>query len=190
MLFEIQSHGILEEILVMSSNPIVDRKHCDEFMKTYAQALLTWQVVEQNIFFIFSHVVRSNAQYPVVSALYHTVINFNARLEMVDAAMQIAYQGNPKLDEWRSLLMELTGCVKFRNKLAHSTLFIHKSKEINTLRLAPSAFDVRDGQDVNYTLKQIDGWKKRFRELALKTAKYAESINAIVPDHRTIYSIG
>jgi hypothetical protein len=174
----------------MSSNLIVDRRHCDEFMKTYAQALLTWQVVEQNIFFIFSHVVRSNAQYPVVSALYHTVINFNARLEMVDAAMQIAYQGNPKLDEWRSLVMELTGCVKFRNKLAHSTLIVHKNREIKTLRLAPSAFDVRDGQDVNYTLKQMAGWKKRFRELGLKTATYAESINAVVPDHRNIYSLG
>lgn len=169
-----------------SENPIVDPKHYAEFMQAYARGLLVWQMVEQNLFFIFSHLINSNAQTPVVSAVYHTVINFNARLEMTDAAMKMAFHGSPKLGEWETLIKTMNTCSKLRNKLAHSTLILHTNHGNKSLRLSPSAFDVREGQDSEYTLGQIADWGIQFKQLALSLADFSSSIQIKLPDHRSI----
>src|SRR5208282_1097349 len=106
----------------MAQNPIVDQEHFTEFMTVYAQICLAWQLVEQNIYFILCSLVKSAAPTPVVSAVYHSIINFNTRLDAVDASMKMAFRGNAKLQEWEELLGNIFNCSKHRNKVAHSTI--------------------------------------------------------------------
>jgi len=175
--------------LALTSGPIVDPAHHIEFMKVYASSLLLWQIVEQNLFLLFSHIVQSSSKAPVTSAIYHSIINFSTRLSMIDEAMKMVYLNKPELGEWKKLTQRVDSMSRNRNRIAHSTLKVHKETKTGkkSFRLASSIFDLRDGKDSEYTLSQMKDWQDKFAGLAFELSDFLRKVGASVPKHRPEY---
>lgn len=170
---------------------IVPKEHHGDFMVTYAKGHLTWQLVEQALFMAFSTLVNTKRNAPIPSAIYHTLISFNSKVEVIDACLQVAYKDDPRLIEWADLQKKLLRSAKHRNRLAHSTLKIHTSKkrgaqETKSLRLAASLFDMTPGEKSEYTLSQMKTWLDEFTDLSLEVSDFAQKLGGTMPLHRQI----
>jgi hypothetical protein len=145
--------------------PIPTEEHVNEFLQTFARAILAWGYVEMNLYLIFQTLMVSRRK-EAVSAAYHSVINLKARLDMVNATAEIMISGS-MLDEWKSLARKVSNNSGKRNALAHLLLQGHfnGAKDI-TLRSNPSIFDVRKAKLKDYDLNQIAEFHDSFRKLA------------------------
>lgn len=135
----------------------------DEFLYALAAAILAWQPVEGAIFLIFNFLVGPHKNPNVLSAVYHSVINQNIRLKMIDSAAAIVLKGDPYLAEWEKLSRRVSKASGNRNVLVHFGLVTHMSKgETRSLRLQPSIFDVTEEPGLEYDIKQIREWHDSF----------------------------
>ena len=158
----------------------VDEQHAKEFFEAYGRAMLGWQYVEQNLFLIFSSLVRGRDHH-IVSAAYHSIVSLNSKLEMITEAMQVAFPETPLLAEWRRLRRTINDRAKNRNTLAHYMLLGHLPKEAEgsvTLRLAPSLFDVRHKRRGEFDIKQIEAWDASFDDLTHKLEAFGKKMAA------------
>jgi hypothetical protein len=73
------------------------------------------------LFRVFVHFSRSPTY--IASAIFHSVINFNIKLAMTDAAAQIALRHESALlAEWNNLQNQMGKRAKRRNELVHFML--------------------------------------------------------------------
>jgi hypothetical protein len=59
----------------------IDEAHKREFFESYGRAMLSWQSVELELFFVFHSIIRAH-DHRIASAAYHAVTNLNTRLQM------------------------------------------------------------------------------------------------------------
>jgi hypothetical protein len=88
------------------------------FFEAVGRAFGQWQHVEMQLFRVYARLVRpDNAE--VASAAFHSVINFNVRLGMTNAAAHVALAGGSALALWNPLYNRAGRQAKRRNELAH-----------------------------------------------------------------------
>jgi hypothetical protein len=158
----------------MIGKSVLKQKDQDEFLHALAIAILSWQKVEGALFLIFYFLVGPHrhpkvllSAYPsVLSAVYHSVINLNIRLKMIDAAAVIVLKDNIHLDKWKKLYERVRRQAVRRNELVHFGLVCHIGEKGNELRLKPSIFDVTQESHREYDLKQLKAWHESFIALA------------------------
>lgn len=154
----------------MSLSPASEptEEHIQEFLETFAKAVLHWGYVEMQLFLIFSVLVGARNS-EVASAVYHSVVNFRTRLTMIDSAAEVALQGNSLLEEWKRLSSTTNKRAQKRNSLAHLMVAGNlKNASSVELCLRPSIFDVRKAQAKEYDLKQIREFRDSFQDLVQK----------------------
>lgn len=162
----------------------VSEEHEKEFLETVARSILEWQYVENNLFHIFSSLIRGRDHH-LVSAAFHSVISLNARLGMIDAAAQLALAATVLLDEWNRLEKAVRAHMKKRNALVHFQVMGNIPPEADgpvTLRLTPSIFDVRiNRKRPEYDLKQIEDFGRSFDKLASELDQFCKRLLASLP---------
>ena len=92
------------------------------FQAALGSAVAAWQLVEMMLQFTFQAVIESPHR-SAVSAVYHSVVNFRARLEMIDAAMEKKHGGTDILNEWKAISGTVSKQSRRRNNLAHSIIY-------------------------------------------------------------------
>ena len=143
---------------------IPEEPDVDAFLYALAAAVLAWQPVEKTLFLIFNFLVGPHKNPNVLSSVYHSVVNLNIRLTMIDGAAAVVLKGDPYLAEWEKLSKRVTKAAKNRNILVHFGLVRHKHSKgkPDSLRLEPSAYDVTEEPGLQYDLKQIREWHDSF----------------------------
>jgi hypothetical protein len=137
-------------------------EHERVFFETLGRAFGLWQYVEMQLFRVYTRLLRpDNAE--VASAAFHSVINFNTRLGMTNAAAHVALAaGSPALSVWNALYNRAGRQAKRRNELAHFTVVYGVNpptpSEFGPF-LQPSVFDVTERETARQ--QRIDSSKIR-----------------------------
>jgi hypothetical protein len=161
-----------------------DPKTEQEFYAALGYALSRWQKVEMELFRVYERVVGTASL--ASRAAFHSIINFNSRLGMTNAAAEISLANTPQLDEWRALSKELDKMVRKRNILAHfvvvqrfSITAKHGPDPRNgELFLQPSFYDLKNNLTMSeqqrkaYDLKYLQSVAVCFEELKLKVFNF------------------
>ena len=153
-----------------------------DLLLAHSFALVGWQFVETNIFFIFAHLIRSHNG-RAMSAAYHSVINLNTRLDMIDSAAHVILAGKPLLDEWNRLLKRIKERASRRNDLAHFGLSMlsETSDTPGKTILISSIFDTREDKPREYDIKQIREISHSFSALKTDLDAFLEKLSKVAP---------
>jgi len=103
----------------MSDKP----KDYDEFISQIGKTLIQWNAVEQQLFEIFVHALYSPTK-EVSYAVYSSVINFNIKRDMVDAAVLACLKPDDDeskdiIKKWKTVYRGLKKLGPIRNHVAH-----------------------------------------------------------------------
>ena len=113
------------------------------FFEALGRAIGNWQLVEMELFRVYERLVRCENS-GVASAAFHSIIGFRIRLDITDAAAEVALQ-EPLLSAWRTLSARTVRQSKRRNSLAHFVVVYGVNPPAMAAYgpfLRPSIFDV------------------------------------------------
>ena len=155
----------------------------NEFLLAYAHAILSWQHVEKTLFQIFALVIRST-QYNALSASFHSIINTNARLDVVDAALRSVFNdGSDEIKEWTPLRKRIRKHAGRRNAMAHGMLTMHTdsspfpaSVPPDTTYLRRSFQDALASTDEEFDLKKIKESQELFTMLTMDLIEFTNKL--------------
>lgn len=92
-----------------------------EFFAALGEAIAEWYWVELRLFYMISRLLGFK-DIKAAGAAFSAVVNFNARLQMVESAFQTAIQDEELRAEWRRLHRRLKKHARKRNGIAHLTV--------------------------------------------------------------------
>jgi hypothetical protein len=113
----------------------------ERFYGALGKAVTQWQEVEQALAMIFldAHTQSTRLR---ANVIFHTVLSFETRLDMVDAALK-ASRGTKFLAKWQTLFNRCSKRARRRNQLAHFGLMVDpKRRPGYRYHLRPSIFDL------------------------------------------------
>lgn len=162
---------------IMRYNP-----HQLEFYATLGLAITSWAHVERALFFVYFRAVGSPAS-QVPSAAFFSIINFNAKLSMVDSVMTWRYDSYPEvLERWVNISNKLRKRARRRNELAHWQLLIDSTEGNHAHRLTPQLFDpnpFKGGKERQFhTVTDIEAMTKKFNECRQELDDLADDLEA------------
>lgn len=150
------------------------------FHQEIGRALGKWYRVEMELFRIFDQLAGGNR--PINSAIFHAVINLNARIDMMDEVAMVALRQEPaRLKEWFALSKKVGKRARKRNHLVHHMPlmnFAEKSPD-DVWQLHPSQFDISirtEKQRQVYTTKRIRETAAEFEALGQDLFKFLGKI--------------
>lgn len=157
----------------------VDEAHERQFFEYYGRAMLSWQSVELELFFIFHSIIRAQ-DHLIASAAYHAITNLNTRLEMITESLKVALPDPSLQQEWTKLRKKIAKRAARRNLLAHYTPGGHVSKDsmTATVRLERSRYDARDKDRQQIDLKEIAEYERLFHDLAGVIRTFGNKLDA------------
>ncbi len=146
------------------------------FFEALGRAFGQWQHVEMQLFRVYARLIRpANAE--VASAAFHSVINFNTRLGMTNAAAHLAVAGSAMLSTWNPLYNRAGRQAKRRNELAHFAVVYGvnppTASEFGPF-LQPSVFNVTERQTAKE--KRID--VNKIRDAGNSFTRLADDLRA------------
>jgi hypothetical protein len=146
------------------------------FFEAVGRAFGQWQHVEVQLFRVYARLVRpDNGE--VASAAFHSVINFNTRLGMTNAAAHVALAGTSSLSVWNPLYNRAGRQAKRRNELAHFAV-VYGVNPPNPSEfgpfLQPSVFNVVERDTAKK--KRIDAF--RIRDASNSFTRLADDLRA------------
>jgi hypothetical protein len=162
-----------------------------EFYGTLGHAIVTWANVERALYFVYLRTVGSPISL-VPNAAFFSIINFNAKLSMVDNAMAVRYYHYPDvLNRWSNIKNRLGKRAKKRNNLAHwQLLVVVKDNGDMVHTLTPQIFDPNPSSGAadrpSYTVADVHSMDLKFRECARELEQLADDLHATPrPEFRT-----
>ena len=146
------------------------------FFEAVGRAFGLWQHVEMQLFRIYARLIRpENAE--VASAAFHSVVNFNTRLGMTNAAAHIVLTGSAALAVWNPLHNRAGRQAKRRNELAHFAVVYGVNPPTSAgfgPFLQPSVFDVTERETAKQ--KRIDA--NRIKDAGDSFTRLADDLRA------------
>lgn len=91
----------------------------EKFHAAIGRVVANWSKVETYLYRFFLLGLGSPHRRPI-SAAYHTVVNFQARLQMVDNALKFRIKSKKLSTQWATLHTRIRRKEKHRNTVAHS----------------------------------------------------------------------
>jgi hypothetical protein len=161
---------------------MIDEAEEKAFLEKYARAMLSWQYVEAKLFFLFLALVRGKND-RIVSAAYHSISGFGARIGMITAAINVSLSPVEEAKEWKSLRKRIEESAGNRNALAHSMALGHQPETgPAALMLKRSIFDTRaGGNQEEYNIGHLELWEREFSQLADDIQVYLDKVTASLP---------
>ena len=143
------------------------------------RSITSWQSVESGLFLLYAKLIAS-PNLAAVSASYHSIMNFNIRLDLVDAAAQIMLEKSPYLDSWNKLRERCETASRLRNKLAHFTVVTDTRKNVrHKVYLTPTFYDSTTNRKYRKKARPRLNWKEvlkyegRFERLSLELERFS-----------------
>ena len=155
-------------------------------------ALSTWQNVEEQHYHLFLRFLGVS-EGPIPSVVYFSVESFDARRNMVDRMARYFLSTSELNRKWGELNKELKDANDARNSIAHYGIYwtayeraVAESVELEIRgpAIGPSHYNRVSAilgrtthPDHNLDADKIDGWIRRFSELADRIAKFREALS-------------
>ncbi|HMJ49847.1 MAG TPA: hypothetical protein VK440_04680 [Burkholderiales bacterium] len=149
------------------------------FFNAYCRAFLSWQFVEAKLSQVFSHFVFAKSR-STMMASYHSVLNLNARLGLIDSAARTLLKGEYLLEEWLVLHEKVSKRAANRNRLAHFTMSTISTKNGISYQLCPTVFDPLASVH-QFDALQLEEFRDDFMELADSLGKYEDKLEVRLP---------
>lgn len=160
----------------------IEDYHSDqvEFYATLGHAITQWASVERALFLLYWHTMGEPTSAAPVAA-YFSVINFSAKLSMVDNAMIARYRNHPDiLKTWAPIKNWVGKRAKDRNELAHNQLVIDARVEgAMSHCLVPLMFNPNPalrGKNPKLTTEQIADLAIKFNQAARRLDDFWERL--------------
>jgi hypothetical protein len=147
-----------------------------EFFAALGEAISNWAWIEFWLFDLYVRIVRAEL-YEATSAAFYSVINFNSKLRMVDAAAKLALTKTEDIAEWKALRRQIDSLSKIRNDMAHRTVYTAvQFPEDRSVYLERSFTDFREGSrdffNPHYTRPRIQAHAASFEQLARRLSSF------------------
>jgi hypothetical protein len=150
----------------------------DEFVLQYGRAMLGWQRVENELFYIYWN-LNPRSKYEVASAFYEAVVGLSARVAMIDAGVAIRYEGDDRAERWKKLSTVVRKRIRDRNVLAHWTFIV--SGPDSSPHLGRPNFYFQNKRDKNkrrvYSFSDIKTMQEEFSDLAFRLWEFVEEMD-------------
>lgn len=154
------------------------KKHANDFHVAHSSALIAWQKVEDNLFFIFDSLVDSKSP-DVGSAIFYSLNGLHARLNIIQAIIEKHRNKEKLLPIWCDLYEKIKSEAKSRNNLAHcDATFNLGRKGIPSLKLDKSKFDIKS-PELKAGINQMKVWQTSFELLAPKLYEFYLNVDGI-----------
>lgn len=155
-----------------------------EFYATLGAAIGQWVHVERALFFVFTSALTEVATSKYAPAFF-AVINFNAKLKMVDATIAAEFYGeNEILAKWANLLNRLGKRARIRNALAHNQVHYVKKDGKTVFSLVTPYYDPNPtyaGNQSSLSLADIKAAAAKFRECEIELDDFANVLRGEKP---------
>ncbi|HWA12882.1 MAG TPA: hypothetical protein VHA15_07305 [Burkholderiales bacterium] len=138
----------------MKKTHVQPPNHQYSFLEVLAMAITGWQFIELNLLLIYCYLIN-NRDGRATAAAFQSVVNFNIRLNMTDAAAQVALENHKLLPEWNHLHSKLGKRSKKRNDLVHFMALPKDFSDDPEMILRSSIFDVGNAEPREYDKKQL-----------------------------------
>ena len=133
-------------------------------------AIAAWQFVEQELCRVFFTVLNHRT---AGTLAYYSIVNFNARLNMVHSVALNSSRDQQLVNEWNVLVKQMNKKAAIRNKLAHFSVDIVTRGSGETIaRLMPHPTDVGEfrkadeGRGTAWTAKNLIDFADDFHKLS------------------------
>lgn len=145
----------------------------EDFYASLGLALSRWNHVEHTLFEIFVNFMACPSWH-AASAVYYSIQNAKARLDMLEAAAPVALgRDTEEFKRWRSLAIRVADKAAIRNKLTHYIVVTHAEQPAKKrVGLEPALLDVRPhyaekrrAQRSRWTLEDVKAFDAQFRRL-------------------------
>ena len=149
-----------------------------EFFAALGEAIASWYWVELRLFYMISRLLGFK-NIKAAGAAFSAVINFNARLTMVDSAFQTTIRNEDLHAEWRRLHRRLKKHVRKRNDIAHLTVttFPQMEDPDKMVYLSHSFVDgSKNPLEPVYLLKDLRQMTKDFHQLMLDFQSFVDRL--------------
>lgn len=94
-----------------------------ELYATLGLAITQWAHVEQSLLKVYWHAM-GEPDNDSAAACFYTIMNFNSKVAITDAALQVKHGGNEAtISRWKNIQNKLLKRAKRRNELAHFQTF-------------------------------------------------------------------
>lgn len=157
--------------------------------RAIGHALAWWNHVETALGDVFCAIFGS-INNTAARGAYLAVINFNARLQMVEAAAQAIRLESSLLEQWRVLKNKTDKKSAIRNKITHFSRMAVKGKDGEmVIYMLPNFWETDEwisaieGKSVRYTWPEIWKFGQTFGQLAIELRRLAVSIEQYVQAH-------
>lgn len=160
----------------MKDENTLNQEGMDQFLMSFASALLSWQPIEHNLFLIFNFLAGPHKTPAVLSAIYYTSGTVKPQLKMVDAVAKVVLKDNPYLAEWENLERKISNSMEKRNYLAHFSLTRHSSKDKESFFLKPSMFNIKAHHERDYGIESINAWRESFVTLENEMSTFLDNL--------------
>jgi hypothetical protein len=146
-------------------------------------ALSLWQDVELGLFEVFKRVSKCRDPY-IASAIFYSIISFEAKLTMTNAAAFFAVKKKILRSEWTTLAGRTQDNAKVRNRLAHFRITQpgKNPKAKYRVFLTTNAFDTThfmkspDEKPPTFNHEQVSNFGKQFTMLSTDLIVFAEKL--------------
>lgn len=156
------------------------------FHAAAGSAIAAWQIVEANLYEVYR--ATTGARRPgAEAAAFYSLEGFRAQLKMTDAAVRFAIFDNEMLlDNWKKLLTLATDKSKWRNQIAHGTVWFQyqELRHERKIYIGANISDPREGmkraklkqEPEPLTLRRVSAYGKDFVLLARQLDAFARRI--------------
>lgn len=122
------------------SNPPFHQQAGAELYIRLGHAMTQWTQVEDALLKVL-WMLQDKPEFAITSAIFHTPISDQVRIDMVNNVASIMLKNSPLLDEWRKLHERAKRRLRKRNSLAHKTALHHPTDPSKSV-LRPGMFNV------------------------------------------------
>ena len=153
--------GILVTIIAHGGDPENALQQQREFYELMGRAISQWAYLEDQVYHTYRKIINPGDLVAAATA-YHSILNMNTRLDMIDAGLAVSKKYKSHLPEWEKLRKKIRKKSAHRAKLAHWTV-VQDAGQPNelgvTMYLQPPTYDFGsyndDGEREKLHAKQV-----------------------------------
>lgn len=157
--------------------------------RAIGHTLAWWNHIESNLGNVFC-AIFGGVNHPAARNAYLAVINFNARLQMVNASLNGTQLPKEIANRWTNLRNRIDKKSAIRNRLTHfSRLKTTDQTGSEVLYVIPNFWEIEafsnaiDGRGIRYTWPEIWDFGQDFGKLAIELRQLAAEIEVHVKAH-------
>lgn len=160
-------------IIVHDGDPEKALQQQREFYEILGRTISQWAYLEDQVYHTYRRIIDPG-DWVAAAAAYHSILNMNTRLDMIDAGLAVSKKHKTHLPEWKKLRKKIRKQSARRARLAHWTVTQDATQPGErgvTMYLQPPTYDFgkygENGKREIVTAKQVAHWASAFAQLGV-----------------------